>query len=272
MDYGRGGFALPAMTPAVKMLLIINAAVFVVNAFSAGRISDLLALSGSGLTDGFGLGLLRLLTYQFVHSYVDIFHILLNMMVLFFFGTMVETEVGRKGLFRLYIVSGLVGGIVQLLLGLAMGSDPQVVGASGACYGIMVYAACMAPRMRVIFIIFPLEMRWLVGFLVFIGVYSTLIGFQRGGGGSVAHGAHLGGALWGYLAFRFFRNFYMTADFRPGGLKTRFQRWRQERERKGEASRREVMDKLLDKVHSQGIDSLTTAERRFMESESRRKR
>ncbi|MHC5065678.1 MAG: rhomboid family intramembrane serine protease [Planctomycetota bacterium] len=256
----------------MKTLLIVNAAVFLVNAVLAGRISDLMALSWSGLAEGYGLGVLRLLSYQFVHSYADIFHILLNMLVLFFFGTMVETEVGRKGLYRLYVISGLVGAVIQLLFGLAMGIDPQIVGASGACYGIMVYAAFMAPRMRVIFIIFPLEMRWLVGFLVFIGVYSTLISFQSGASGGVAHGAHLGGALWGFLAFRYFRNFYVTADFRSGGLKARIQSWQQGRAHKAEASRRETLDRLLDKVHAQGIDSLSKAERRFLENESRRKR
>lgn len=266
------------MTPAVKLLLIINGAVFLLNFLAVGRLSNLLQISWQGLGEGYGLGVVRLVSYQFVHDYRDLMHILMNMLVLFFFGTMVESDVGKRGLLRLYLVSGVVGGMLELLFGLSMGFDPKVIGASGACYGIMVYAACMAPRMRVIFFIFPIEMRWLVGFLVFMGVYSTLVSLTGGPSGGVAHRAHLGGALWGFLAFRYFRSFYMTLDFRPSpllgklGKLGKLGRWRRGRLERGRARRRAVMDGLLDKVHSQGVNSLSAAERRFLESESRRKR
>lgn len=272
MDYGRGGFGLPSITPAVKTLLIANAAVFLLNFLLQGRLTDLLAVSWHGLGEGYGLGMVRLVSYQFVHAYQDPMHVLMNMLVLFFFGTMVESEVGRRGLYRLYVISGVIGAILQLLLGLALGVDPEVVGASGSCYGIMVYAACMAPRMKVIFLIFPVEMRWLVGFLVFIGVYSTALSLTGGPRGGVAHGAHLGGALWGYIAFRYLRRSYLAANFSPRGPLGRLQRWWRDRGFRGEVKRREILDGLLDKVHREGMNSLSSAERRFLENESRRSR
>ena len=244
---------------------------FVLNLIAGGELSFLLGLSRANVFDGYGLGLVRLITYQFTHS-LEPFHILMNMLVLYFFGTFAETQVGRRGLIRLYLMSGVVGGVLEMLLGIVLGgaASVPVVGASGSCYGILLYATMMAPRMRVIFIIFPIELRWLTAFLVGVGVYSILLSLRMpGGAGSVAHGAHLGGALWGFVAFRYLRSFYMTADYRQSPLLSRFRRWRAERARKSEAGRQAVLDQLLDKVHREGINALSGAERRFLERASR---
>ena len=187
-----------------------------------------------------------------------------------------RTEVGKRGLYRLYVFSGLLGGALQLAMGLAFQSDGSIpiIGASGACYGIMVYAAFMAPYSKVwVFGIFPVQLRILVGILVFLGAYSTYISLVLGSsGGSVAHGAHLGGALFGFLAFRLFRTWFMTADHRPG-LVDGAGRWlrqrREERRAKAEAYQREVLDQLLDKVHKEGMSALTDTERRFLEQASK---
>ncbi|MCA8942725.1 MAG: rhomboid family intramembrane serine protease, partial [Planctomycetes bacterium] len=142
--------AFPSLTSGVKALLLINVAVFLANAILGGELNDWFAVSVNGLADGYGLGVFRLLTSQFSHSYTDIGHILGNMLVLYFFGTMVESEVGRRGIVKLYLASGFTGNFVQLPFMAAMGSaDVQCLGASGACFGIMVYAAVMAPSARV---------------------------------------------------------------------------------------------------------------------------
>lgn len=270
MDYGRsGGVGLPGMTPAVRLLLYINGGVFILNFIFAGAVGSFLAVSKQGLLEGFGLGVVRLVTYQFAHSYGDPLHLLFNMLILFFFGTFVEAEIGKRGLLRLYLISGVVGGVLQVLLTMALGEgDALILGASGACYGIMVYAAFMAPRMRVIFIIFPVQLGWLVAFLVGLGLYSLVLEFRHEAS-STAHGAHLGGALWGFLAFRYFRNWYMTADYRQTGVVDWFRKRQDQRRQQGRARREAILDELLEKVQREGMSALSAAERRFLEKTSK---
>src|SRR5690606_8144003 len=233
----------------------------------------LLGVTWSGLFEGWGLGLVRLVTYQFAHSYDDPLHILFNMLLLYFLGTMVEQEVGRRGMFHLYLVGGLLGAIVHLALSAITGMlEVPLIGASGACYAIMVYAAFMAPRMRIIFIVFPIELRWLVLFLVGIGLFWTLREVRGEVMTGVAHGAHLGGAAYGALAFRQLRGFYLGLGYRREPLFGWFHRWRQERRRVQRQDRDRRLDQLLAKVKREGPGSLTGAERRFLERTSREMR
>lgn len=268
-------FALPQMTPAVRLLLSINLGVFVLTWLLGGELlgaplSYHLGISWNGLWEYWGLGLLRVVTHQFAHSYVDIGHVLLNMLVLYFFGTMVESEVGRRGMLHLYLAGGATGGALQVLFFLLRG-DPEgvAIGASGACYAIMLFAACMAPRMRVIFIVFPVEMRWLVGILVFIGVYATVLEFREGVTSGVAHGGHLGGALYGWIAFRRLRGYYLRLGHGGAPVFARLSRWLDARRRRTLAERQATLDRLLDKVHVEGMSALTPAERRFLERASK---
>jgi hypothetical protein len=147
-----------------------------------------------------------------------------------------------------------------------------IIGASGSTYGIMVYAAFMAPTSRSWFFgIFPVQLRILVGILVFAGLYRTMLTLRHGGSDGVAHGAHLGGALWGFLAFRYFRGADMSAAHRPvcGGRAERWRRARRTRRIRADQAAQETLDGLLDKVHREGMNKLTAAERRFLERASR---
>lgn len=267
MDYrdSYGGLALPRLTPAVKTLMIVNTAVFLLNAVLQGRLSNWFGASWQAVLEGYGLGLVRLVTYQFVHDFYDPLHFLLNMLFFYFFGPLVEGAVGQRRLYHLYLIGGVVGGIVQSLLGRAVGADAvPIVGASGSIYCLLVYAACMAPRMRVIFFIFPIELRWLVGVLVFIGLYSTYVELVSGVGSKTAHGGHLGGAVWGFIAYRL-----PAVEWR--GLE-RFESWRRSRELSRSRERQAVLDALLEKIQREGIGSLTPAERRFLDRTSREMR
>ena len=147
-----------------------------------------------------------------------------------------------------------------------------VIGASGSVYGIMVYAACVNPRRILHMIFISIEIRYLVGFLVFIGLYYSFVGIVGAGAGprSVADSAHLGGALWGFLAFKLTkRGVIASREWGP------FAWWRQ---RRGEHSarsahrRQETLDQILQKVHREGMGVLTPAERRFLERFSRKTR
>lgn len=266
MSYSQVTFGWPTLTPGIKLLLIVNGAVFVVNAILAGALIDWFGLSWHGAFEWFGLGLVRFVTYQFVHSWADPWHMIFNMLMLYFFGTMAEEHLGKRRTVRLYLAAGVVGGLVHLLLWLWSDTrDVPLVGASGSVYGLLLYATFLAPRARVIFIIFPLELWLLTAILVAYGLYAQYVTLRVGAGTDVAHGAHLGGALCGWLAYK--------AD-RPGGLWQRVAMWRRDHDRRQRQQRQATLDRLLEKVHRQGMDSLTGSERRFLRraSEDARRR
>lgn len=281
-SYGRGhmGRALPGLTPGVKVLMLVNLAGFVLNnLLTVGRFRVFLGLSWDGMWDGYGLGLLRVVSYQFIHS-LSLGHIVWNMIWLYLFGTMIEGRgagafgggagtVGRAGLVRLYLASGIVGGLLYVTMSAAFSGDysTPVIGASGAVYGIMMFAACVDPRRPINLILFTTELRYLVGFCIFVGLYYSYLGLSQGGSGDgVAHSAHLGGALGGYLCFKF--------GLVQGGADTGLLGWWRRKSSKWEAGaeqgRQETLDKILEKINDKGMSALSSAERRFLEKVSKR--
>ena len=264
--------SFPRMTPGVKALILINAGVFFANLILGGTFSAWFGVSTANVFDGFGLGVLRLVTYQFVHAYLDPWHFIMNMLILYFFGTMVEASIGRRGIFKLYMMSGVLGAVLQLLISVAMDGGATMVGASGSAYGIMVYAAVLAPTSNVLFFgVLPIQLRWLVGILVFAGLYMTVLQFREGVSDGVAHGAHLGGALFGFVAAKFIRTYFVTSDHRPffGGIGAKFQAWKSDRARRAKAERDATVDALLDKVSREGMSALTPSERKALERASK---
>ena len=282
MSYESARFQLPTLTPAIKLLLIVNGSVFFANALLLGRLSDLangtegfwFAFSWQGLFEGYGLGLLRAFTYQFTHSFRDPMHLLVNMLVLYFFGTMTEARLGYSGVLRLYVWGGLVGALAHLGVASLTGkADVPLVGASGACYAFLLYATCMAPRSVVLLIFVPVPLWGLAAFLVGIGVYATFVELATGFPGGVSHGAHLGGAALGALAWRA-SWFVDHAGFaqKPGffaGILRRARAMQQGRRQRAQAARELQLDEILAKVKQHGLGSLRPAERHFLERMSR---
>lgn len=278
-------FDLPRPASAVRFLLAANCVVFLVNAVLFGRLSDAgasrdgfwFAFSWAGLFDGYGLGALRVLTYQFTHSFRDPLHVLMNMLVLWFFGTMVEQRLGARGTLRLYLAGGAVGAAIHLGIAALQGqADVPLVGASGACYALLLYAACVAPRSTVILFVFPVRLWALAALLVGLGLYATFVEFATGYSGGVSHGAHLGGALLGALAFRsgWFalpREAERDETFLDG-LRARWRAHRREKKVASRVAHELQLDAILAKVKQSGLGSLDPAERRFLERMSSRAR
>jgi membrane associated rhomboid family serine protease len=270
------GDFFPALTPAIRLCLVANAVVFAANFVLAGRLSGdqlqnhWLALSWPGLWDGYGLGLLRLFTYQFTHDYFDPWHFVVNMVCLWLFGHVVEGVLGFRGTLKFYLAAGLAGGIVQLLLMLLMGrAEVPIVGASGAVFGMMVYAACVMPHARTLFY---LQLWVVTAILVGVELYLQVLEMREGFRSGVAHGGHLGGALWGLLAWRtgWHRDHASTL---PGHGLVRSLRAFRARAGQGRLERdRARLDSLLDKVKQAGLGSLTAGERRFLQRTSERSR
>jgi membrane associated rhomboid family serine protease len=159
-------------------------------------------------------------SYMFLHG--GLFHILFNMLVLWLFGSELEGFWGSRGFLTFYLVCGLGAGVLATLFGVLLpGGRPcaATIGASGAIYGlIMAFGSVFATRTVVFALIFPMQARTMAWILFAIAFLSTWD--PRSGG--VAHVAHLGGALTGWL--------YLHRTWRPGTL-WRELRWRIKRRR-----------------------------------------
>lgn len=174
------------VTPWVKILLTANAGVFLVTVVvGQGAMFDLFAFSPDRLLQRpWGM-----ITYMFMHA--NLWHLLINLLFIFFFGPRLEERWGSDLFLKFYLVCGLGG----VLLSFAF-SEAVIVGASAACYGIMLAFALAWPNQTVyVWALFPVKMKWLVGFLVALSFVSA-IGPSRDG---IAHLAHLGGAVAGFL-------------------------------------------------------------------------
>ena len=259
----------------VKRLLIANVAVFGLTLLVGYAVMiDWFAFQPTRIfVRPWGVG-----TYMFVHG--GFMHLALNMLVLFFFGPPLESRWGSREFLKFYLVCGL-GGVALSYLFL----PSAVVGASAAVYGLMLAFAMNWPDAPIyVWGIFPVKAKWLVAFLFVVSLMSALS--DPGGGGGVAHFAHLGGLAAGFA--------WLKSDMRPGrktrtGAKTAAKKRRlaivprEEREER-RAAQAEVrrhdeekvlldrVDAVLDKISAEGMSSLTPDERRLLDEVSRRRR
>lgn len=177
------------MTPWVKALLIANGVVFLVTFIVGARpVFDLFAFAPARIwSRPWGM-----VTYMFVHA--GFWHLLMNCLFIFFFGPPLESRWGSSIFVRFYLLCGLGG----VLLSFAF-SDSAIVGASAACYGIMLAFAMIWPNTPVyIWGLVPVKVKWLVIVLVSISFLSAV----GPNGGGIAHLAHLGGAVAGFLMMK----------------------------------------------------------------------
>jgi membrane associated rhomboid family serine protease len=143
----------------------------------------------------------RLLTYAFLHSTGSIWHIVFNMLFLWWFGRQVESVVGTREFVLFYLVSAVLGGLAYMACALAglHAMNTHVLGASGAVTAVLVLAACYYPR-QVIYLFFVLPVPiW--GFVA-LNVIMDLFGLVGGQGGGVATSVHLGGAAFGFVYWK----------------------------------------------------------------------
>lgn len=177
------------VTPWVKRLLIANALVFLITpAVGARPVFDLFAFSpGQIWVRPWGI-----LTYMFLHA--GLWHLLMNLLFVFFFGPPLESRWGSAVFIKFYLICGLGGVLLSFFF-----SDSTIVGASAACYGMMLAFAMIWPNTNVyIWGLVPVKVKWLVIFLVALSFVSA-IGPNRDG---IAHLAHLGGAIAGFLLMK----------------------------------------------------------------------
>ena len=273
----RFGHGFP-MTRWVKRLLIANGAVwglFALGVLPAGAIDWL----GFAIPTSF-LRPWTAVTYMFVH--VGFGHLFTNMLVLFFFGPPLENHWGSRFFLQFYLACGLGGAAFHLLLGSLIGPVPMI-GASGAIFGLLLAFAMNWPDARIyLYFLFPIPAKWFVGILGAFTLYATV----QGGGGGVAHWAHLGGLVTAFVYLRFGERIsrgLKRAFFKDKPAHVRVERGGRaaaaDREKRpmGRRAKRGVdgdaldeVDRILDKIRESGMDSLTPEERAFLDEMSRR--
>ena len=191
----------PRLTPAVKWLIITNAIVFAVEFILVQKAprAFLEFLHALGLVPFLAVlrgHLWQFFTYMFLHD-PGFGHLFWNMLMLFFLGPHLERTFGSRGFLRYYFVTGIGAGVIQCLAAFIAGtSTTPAIGASGALFGLLAaYGVLFPDTVFYLYLLFPIKARTLVLVLAALSLFFGVAGAQ----GQVAHFAHLGGALVGYL-------------------------------------------------------------------------
>lgn len=296
-----GGFSV--FPPVIKNLLIINIAVFFVQIIgemfitgSGLKLSDLimkyfgLMPVGGYVAGRMGSELIvwnflpwQLITYQFMHGSFS--HILFNMFALWMFGMEIENILGSKKFLYYYLICGIVAGLAQLFIAPLYSTPAPTIGASGAVFGVMIAFAMLFPD-RYIFLYFliPVKAKYLIGFLFVLELF-----WIGDAGSNVAHLAHLGGAIAGFIFIMFDRNIdvplkrmlNISSGYRSrnqfqnpfSGFSDKFKRKSRNideanyydiNQKKDDEITQAEIDKILDKISQSGYQNLTEHEKKIL--------
>jgi len=251
------------MTPWVVRLIVVNVGVALLAMVFPALPVALAYMPSLALTRPW-----TVVTYMFVHAGFG--HLFFNMLALYFFGPQLEARIGGRHFIALYLTSGLAGALFSLFTPLAV-----IVGASGAVYGVMLGYARYWPRSQLlIWGIVPVQ-AWV---LVVIMTLLALFGGAGFGQPGVAHFAHLGGFVGGFLYLKVMESRSPAARFRAqarpavrggGAARDDIERWRRIPRDGLHPVNREELDRVLAKLAASGVDALTPDERLFLDRFSR---
>jgi membrane associated rhomboid family serine protease len=196
----------------VKTLLISNGIMFLLEFFFAYPLIQWLALWPLGASAGPDLGSLepqfwawQLVTYAFLHG--GVMHLVVNMYALWLFGSRMESVWGSRAFAFYYLVCVIGAGVVQLVVatvGAGQGEPYPTIGASGGVFGLLLAFGMTFPN-ETLLLLFPpvaLKAKWFVILYGAIELWAGVTGMVAG----VAHFAHLGGMLFGYLVLLYWKN------------------------------------------------------------------
>lgn len=302
---GFGKFSF--FPPVIKNLIIINVAVFLIemlgrqvtlgNGLSVYEVIvkyfALLPLGGITLRNGIGEIIhwnfypWQLITYQFMHG--GFWHIALNMFFLWMFGIEVENLWGSKKFLTFYLMCGIAAGISQLIFPpLLNESVGYTIGASGGIFGVLIAFAMLFPeRYLYVWFLIPVKAKYLIAFFVVLEFFSI-----NSPGSDIAHLAHLGGALAGFIYMlyekkrgRAYGNYFsggsssssMKEDIlgKVRGVSDMFKKKDKKVEdakffevkdgnKKEEEITQKEIDEILDKISQSGYQNLTEREKKIL--------
>lgn len=256
---------------AVSTLIIINVVVFVANMVLSenpvgtyqGAVNEFFMLAGEDLQRPYLWW--HTLTYGFCHDVQNIFHLLFNMLGLYFLGRSVEGRYGRTEFYRIYLISMVICGVLWLLRQQAFGTNGRLLGASGAVLCIEMLFVFNFPTARVILMVFPVP-AWVMGILL------VLMNFSNSPSTGVATDVHLTGILCATAYFFLGLNFRFLGDVQGS-----WRRWLRRHagpklkihNESSVGHDADEADRILAKIHEKGQDSLSSKEKKFLEKYSR---
>ncbi|MFQ5732589.1 MAG: rhomboid family intramembrane serine protease [Planctomycetaceae bacterium] len=212
----------------------------------------------------------RLVTHGFCHGGFQ--HILFNMLVLFFFGRMIEPIYGSREFLLFFLCGVVIAGLGHVAFQIVIGRNIPAVGASGGVMAVVFLTAMIYPRQRVyVMFVIPVELRIVAVIYAVVDVVGAL-----NPASATAHWAHLGGAAFG-VAYRYY-GWHIGGLWQSLRRKLRFPRFKSRpkvrvyRPQEPEDDIGERVDRLLEKISRHGESSLTDAEREFLADASRRYR
>ena len=245
------------MTPWVLRLIVANVVVFFIRQGNPGLAQNLVLVPALIPTHPW-----TFVTYMFMHGGGT--HLLFNMMGLYFFGPRLELVIGGSRFLTLYFSSGIAGALLSLFT-----PTVGIVGASGAIFGVFYGYAHFWPRDRIlVWGIVPVEARL---FVILMTALSLSGGLGIGQAG-IAHFAHLGGFVGGFLYFKLLERHSGAARFRrraepaaTSGSSADLERWARIPRDTLHPVNREELDRVLAKLADNGPVGLTAEERAFLD-------
>ena len=305
--------------PFTRSLLLINVICYLLQLLFERSGIDLVALFGLHFAKASDFYLFQLLTYMFLHGSFS--HLFFNMFSLWMFGGIIERSLGSRRFLTYYLICGIGAGLCQELwqlgeyymagmngyefvgdgIGAPIPMDSflnrwTTIGASGACYGVLLAFGMLYPNERIVLLIppIPIKAKYFVAGYAAIELYSAYASNDN-----IAHFAHLGGMLFGFLLLRYWRRanerrqaawqnswgtapqkpslaqrvknwwgniFQNSRPARPGNARhtaTRQSDYEYNMNRHAEEQRREArMDEILEKIKKSGYENLTEDEKR----------
>ncbi len=227
----------------------------------------------------------RLIGFQFLHA--NLMHLVFNMIGLYFFGPLVERYLGSKRYLAFYLLCGICGALLYSLLNLGgvvatmmAGEEVRVpgllfndtymplIGASAGVFGVLMAGAYLAPNaMVLLFFILPMRLSTVAYGLVILALFTIITGGNNAGG----EAGHLGGAIAGFYFIRRPHHLHGFFDFlgRVDPTSHHYRHAKPGRPSRPKASQREI-DRILDKINREGIQSLSDEEKRTLRDASRK--
>ena len=250
-DPGQFSYKPALFTDAIKILVSVNFGIFLLQtiARTEGMFFPLFGLVPKMVWSEFMLW--QPFTYLFFHG--SIWHVLINMFVLWMFGSELERLWGKEHFLKFYFVTGVGAGLVTIIFGL--NSMTPIVGASGAVYGVLLAYGLTYPNRTVyLYGIIPIKSLW---FVIGIGVIAFMSSFDNVS--QISHLTHLSGMVIGYLMLKRpvrFNDLWFT-------IRKRTLEYKIKHEEKKVSQHQEIereIDSILDKINREGFDSLTSEE------------
>jgi len=250
-DPGQVSYKPALFTDAIKILVSVNFGIFLLQtiARTEGMFFPLFGLVPKMVWSEFMLW--QPFTYLFFHG--SIWHVLINMFVLWMFGSELERLWGKEHFLKFYFVTGVGAGLVTIIFGL--NSMTPIVGASGAVYGVLLAYGLTYPNRTVyLYGIIPIKSLW---FVIGIGVIAFMSSFDNIS--QISHLTHLSGMVIGYLMLKRpvrFNDLWFT-------IRKRTLEYKIKHEEKKVSQHQEIereIDRILDKINREGFDSLTEEE------------